>query len=64
MENWKPITGFEGIYEVSDTGRVRSLSRDIVKSNGVVQHRTGRLKKNITTPDGYFVVNLSKSGTI
>lgn len=64
VENWKPITGFEGIYEVSDTGRVRSLSRDIVKSNGVVQHRTGRLKKNITTPDGYFVVNLSKSGTI
>lgn len=24
MENWKPIPGFEGLYEASDLGRIRS----------------------------------------
>lgn len=27
MEIWKPVVGFEGLYEVSDQGRVRSLPR-------------------------------------
>lgn len=27
---WKPIKGYEGYYEVSDHGDVRSLDRDIV----------------------------------
>jgi hypothetical protein len=26
-ENWKAVVGFEGLYEVSDLGRVRSLDR-------------------------------------
>lgn len=26
-ENWRPVAGFEGVYEVSDLGRVRSLDR-------------------------------------
>ena len=26
-EIWKPIEGYEGLYEVSNTGRVRSLDR-------------------------------------
>ena len=26
-EEWRPVRGFEGIYEVSDQGRVRSLDR-------------------------------------
>jgi hypothetical protein len=28
-ENWKPVVGAESAYEVSDTGRVRSLSRRV-----------------------------------
>lgn len=27
LEKWKPVLGFVGVYEVSDFGRVRSLSR-------------------------------------
>lgn len=30
-ENWLPITGFEGRYEVSDLGRVRSVARLVRK---------------------------------
>ena len=26
-ESWKPVVGYEGLYEVSDLGRVRSLDR-------------------------------------
>lgn len=26
-EHWKPVVGYEGLYEVSDLGRVRSLAR-------------------------------------
>ena len=26
-ERWLPVTGYEGLYEVSDLGRVRSLPR-------------------------------------
>lgn len=29
MEVWKPVKGFEGYYEVSDLGRVRSIDRVI-----------------------------------
>lgn len=29
VENWKPVKGYEGAYEVSDQGRVRSLDRQI-----------------------------------
>lgn len=29
MENWLPVVGFEGLYEVSDRGRVRGVSRKI-----------------------------------
>ena len=33
-EEWKQIQGYEGLYEVSNLGRVKSLDRYILKSNG------------------------------
>lgn len=38
MENWKSIPGYEGIYEASDLGRIRSLDRvnSGRKSQGVI----------------------------
>ena len=62
MEKWKSINNYEGYYEVSNWGNVRSLSRDIVKSNGVIQHRNGKLKSLMEDVDGYLVVNLCKDG--
>lgn len=40
MENWLPVVGYEGLYEVSDQGRVRSLNR---VSGG--KRRMGRVLK-------------------
>jgi len=31
MENWKPVLGYEGLYEVSDQGRVRNNKCRILK---------------------------------
>ena len=45
-EIWKPITGYEGKYEVSNLGRVKSLSRIINQKNG--RHR--RIKERILIP--------------
>lgn len=51
MEIWKAIKGYEGIYEVSTDGRVRSLKRNNYIMSGLkVTH-------------GYIAVALSKEGT-
>lgn len=33
-EEWRPVVGFEGQYEVSDAGRVRRVARTIMRSTG------------------------------
>lgn len=53
-ERWRPVVGFEGSYEVSDYGRVRSLPRRA--SNG---RRLGaRILKSQATSYGYLCVFL------
>ena len=34
IEEWRPVVGYEGLYEVSNTGRVRSVDRYVVDSLG------------------------------
>ncbi len=41
-ERWLPVVGFEGFYEVSNLGRVRSIDRIIQYSNGHVRSARGR----------------------
>jgi NUMOD4 motif len=33
-EHWRPVPGWEGWYEVSDRGRVRSVDRLVVRTDG------------------------------
>lgn len=40
---WKDISGYEGLYQVSNKGRVRSLDRDITMRNGAIYHRKGKV---------------------
>lgn len=61
-ETWKSVEGYEGSYEVSDRGKVRSLPRTVTRSDGVVQFHAGRelsLKQN---PSGRVIVQLSSHG--
>lgn len=65
QEIWKPIKGYENLYEVSNLGNVKSLSR-IVKGvkygkyyEYVIQEKI--LKQNKDTK-GYLLVKLNKDG--
>lgn len=56
-EVWKDVQGYEGLYQVSNQGRVKSLDR-MEKWKGSVRRRKGRLMATREDKDGYFVVGL------
>ena len=56
-EEWRPVVGYEGLYEVSNTGQVRSL--DKYDSLGVFW--IGKLLSKLKV-GGYFMVKLRKDG--
>jgi hypothetical protein len=63
MEEWKDIEGFEGCYQVSNYGRVKSLPRVIEKSNGKKHTiRGGILSTYTRKKDGYVDVTLKDHG--
>lgn len=57
-EVWKPAGGYEGAYEVSNCGRVRSLPRVTTRKNGMPLTVAGRVRKIQTFPTGYRYVTL------
>ena len=60
-EIWRPIKGYEGLYEVSNLGRIKSLKRLVKKWDG---YRI--VPEKILTPRannrGYLRINLCKDG--
>ena len=59
-EEWRDIKGFEGMYQVSSFGRVKSCERHIV-NKGIVQLKKERfLKTNPNKGNGYVLVVLCK----
>lgn len=68
IEEWHAVPGYEGLYEVSDRGRVRSLDHDLQQRHGrnpafkALRLIRGRILR--TTPDrrGYVSVMLSADG--
>jgi hypothetical protein len=62
-EQWKPVTGYEGYYEISDQGNVKSCERKVSGKEGRIDIRRAQSKKTfINKNNGYLVVNLSKEG--
>jgi len=55
IEQWRPVVGFEGRYEVSNLGRVASLPNR--------QRPTRIIMRQSRTPDGYYRLNLCADGT-
>jgi hypothetical protein len=55
-ESWRPVVGYEGLYEVSDLGRVRSTYRP-----GTKGMRGGRLLGQVAGNYGYLQVALSRN---
>ena len=61
-EIWKDIKGYVGFYQVSNLGRVRSVEREIYKSNNVKQISKSSILK-FEKSKGYNYVHLFKNGT-
>lgn len=61
MEEWKAIPGWDGLYEASDEGRVRSLGC-FVPGYGGMKYRKGRILARATKSNGYPAVSLARDG--
>ena len=64
-EIWKDIEGFEGLYQVSNLGRVRSLDRVVIRPHPKDKHLCeykikGRILVQLPSTNGYHSVNLHK----
>lgn len=58
-EKWLPVVGYEGRYEVSDQGRVRSMARD--GAPGARRSKTKVMGVSVHR-QGYHVIGLSRDG--
>lgn len=61
-EIWRPVQGYEGSYEVSNLGKVRSLDRVIHYQDGSTRNRKGKVLKPCVDISGYAIVYLAHRG--
>ena len=62
-ETWLPIAGYEGTYEVSDQGRVRSIDRVATERNtGRLVRKRGRVLSPAQHRNGQLHLHLWKDG--
>lgn len=57
-EIWRDVQGYEGFYQVSNRGAVRSVDRTV----RIDKKLKGKILSQSVEKDGYFIVNLSKNG--
>ncbi len=62
VEIWKDIKGYEGLYQVSNLGRVRSLDHIYITKCGKRMLVKGQMKKPSSDNDGYMFVLLRRNG--
>jgi hypothetical protein len=68
-EEWKDIEDYDGLYQVSNTGKVRSLDRKVVQmartgNSFFAGNRKGKELVQRKQNGGYYVVWLSKNGKV
>ncbi len=59
---WKDIPGYEGLYQISRRGQVKSLGRKITDRRGRVTERKDIIKVNQVDMFGYYRIQLKKDG--
>lgn len=61
-EEWKDIKGYEGLYQISTHGKIRSLGRYIKSKNNSERFIKGRILKFFRDKQGYLKKDISKNG--
>jgi len=59
-EEWRDVDGYEGLYQVSNFGRVRSIPRTFVNSRGSTVSKPSRILAQKLNPNGYCAVWMYK----
>lgn len=63
-EKWKPIIGYEGYYDVSNLGRIRSLTRQCgLTPRGYKRTIKGQILHPTDNGHGYLIVSLKRNGS-
>lgn len=63
LGEWREIPGFEGLYEVSDLGEVRSMDRLVTRANGNVMKMTSQKTRLNTSGQGnHKTARLTRDG--
>lgn len=62
MEHWRDIVGYEGYYQVSDMGRIKSLDRVVIDKRGFEKRIHERIMKQEVC-HSYFTVHFRKNCT-
>ncbi|MCI1958982.1 MAG: NUMOD4 motif-containing HNH endonuclease [Clostridia bacterium] len=57
---WKDVKNYEGLYQISNLGEVKSLSKKVGKGKGYIKPE--KILKQTISKDGYFKVTLCKDG--
>lgn len=61
-EEWRSIEGYEGLYEVSSYGRVKSVDRYVKYSDGRIYLHKGKILSPVKHKKGYLKVVLNCNG--
>jgi hypothetical protein len=57
-EIWKDVVGYEGYYQVSSFGRIKSVDRQMADANGVIHKYKGKIKALSLDNKGYLKLQL------
>ena len=60
MEIWKDVVGYEGLYQVSNLGRVKSIDR-YKNNHGTKQLVKEKIKTTRKDKQGYLLLDLYKN---
>jgi len=63
-EEWRPVRGFEGIYEVSNRGRVKVSEREVHTKDGRHFKRRAQILVQHKNHSGIYRVNISVNGKL
>jgi molybdenum-dependent DNA-binding transcriptional regulator ModE len=61
QEAWKDVVGYEGLYQISNVGRVKAFAKTVNSSYGKTRTRKEIIRKNQKMTRGYLFIRLARS---